>query len=455
MRLELTKFLNSLSFALDYVEGEVLKVTPYHGKRVAALTNRMAVCAGMDRETVYALTHAAVLHDCALFEYYADELAHNGRPPEEINMAPHCTAGEDKMAKLPFYQKMKGAVLYHHERADGRGPFGKRAEETPLSAQLIHMADLMDVKFAFYTVDREKYERAIQWAKDQRGVLFSEECVDVFLAGVDYELLESIAGDRCKNRMPELLPHVTEELPVRLLREMATLFAEITDYKSHFTWRHSEGIAEKAWRMGKFYGYSEELCDKLYIAGALHDIGKLRISNDILEKPGKLTPEEYREIQNHALGTWDLLHGIGGIEDIAGWASLHHEKLDGSGYPFGLTAEQLGPNERLLACLDIYQALVEERPYKAGLSHETALGILRRMGDEGQLDNGVIDDIDRCFGDGAQTAAQPESPAPAETPKRDGEVWRCPVCGYEYEGSLPEDFICPRCEQPGSIFERE
>ena len=455
MTIELTKFLNALSYALDYVEWEVLHSTPYHGKRVAVLTNRMAAAVGLPPEQEYALTHAAVLHDCALYEYWADELSHDGNPPEELSMAPHCISGEEKMRKLSFYGRIEEAVLYHHERADGRGPFGKTAAETPLTAQLIHMADLMDVKFDLYTVDREKYERVLAWVREERDVLFSGACADAFLRGVDYGLLESIAGDGCLRVLSELLPSVTEDISVRLLKEMASLFAEITDYKSHFTWRHSIGIAEKAAAMGRFYGESAEMCDKLYIAGALHDIGKLLISNDILEKPGKLTPEEYREIQNHALGTWDMLHGIGGMEDITRWAALHHEKLDGSGYPFGLKGEELGRDERLLACLDIYQALVEERPYKAGLSHGTAMGILRKMGAEGQLDTGLIDDIDRCFGDGERAPAQRESaPALPKTGKGDREVWRCPVCGYEYEGSLPEDFICPRCEQPGSIFER-
>ena len=147
-----------------------------------------------------------------------------------------------------------------------------------------------------------------------------------------------------------------------------------------------------------------------------------------------------------------MLKGIRGIEDITRWAARHHEKLDGSGYPFGMTGEQLDSNDRLLACLDIYQALVEERPYKAGLSHEEAIGILRKMGNEGQLDNGVISDIDECFGVGIEAIEVTGRPAIEITVE--GEAWVCPVCGYVYEGELPEDFICPRCEQPGTIFER-
>ena len=116
-----------------------------------------------------------------------------------------------------------------------------------------------------------------------------------------------------------------------------------------------------------------------------------------------------------------------------------------------MKADSLGKNERLLACLDIYQALVEERPYKAGLSHQEAIDILHKMGNEGQLDDGIINDIDKCFI--ATNVHSKKSAEPLES-IHDKEAWKCPVCGYIYEGELPQDFICPRCEQPRSIFKK-
>jgi HD-GYP domain-containing protein (c-di-GMP phosphodiesterase class II) len=89
------------------------------------------------------------------------------------------------------------------------------------------------------------------------------------------------------------------------------------------------------------------------------------------------------------------------MESISRWAYLHHEKLDGSGYPFGLKAENLGREERLLACLDIYQALREERPYKPGMTHTDAMAVLSGMAAGGQLDAGIVGDIHQCFKDEA------------------------------------------------------
>ncbi len=453
MLIEFTKFINAVSTATDFVEAEIRGLPHYHEKRVALLANRMAACLGMDEDTVYALTLAGALHDCAFSEYLSDEYSASGGTQEELNMASHCRTGERMLLSFPFYEKVAGAVLYHHDRADGRGALGKRAGETPLCAQILHIADMADIRFSLYTMSPEKFAELRAWISTETGAAFSPEVSRCFLDAVDYPLLESIAGENAPEAFRAAVPCVRIDVSVHVLRELATFLAHITDYKSHFTWRHSLGIAEKAELIGEYYGYSREMCDKLFIAGALHDLGKLLIPNDILEKPGKLTPEEYREITNHALGTWELLHGIGGMEDITRWAALHHEKLDGSGYPFGYTAKDLGKNERLMACLDIYQALVEERPYKHGLSHAEAMAILNKMGAAGQLDTDIIRDIDACHAVHSTAAAQP-APQQAEERSYAGEAWRCPVCGYVYEGPLPPDFICPRCEQPGTIFER-
>ena len=452
MIIEMTKLLNTLSLSLDYVENEIIKTARNHGKRVAVLTNLMAKEAGYPQDVLYALTQSAVLHDCALAEYLKDELSRGNKSLDETNMYEHCVIGEKMMTKLPFYHLVRGTVLFHHERADGKGALGLKQDMVPLYAQLIHIADMVDVGFSLDTMDREKFAAIREWLNKERGSAVSDESADLFMKAIGFETLMSITGENCRNIVRTMIPELSDDIPIEALREISTFFAKITDYKSNFTWRHSIGIAEKAESMGQYYNYDRETCDRLYVAGALHDIGKLLISNDILEKPGKLSNTEYKEIQNHAMGTWKLLSAVGGLEEIASWASLHHEKLDGSGYPFGYKADQLGKNERLLACLDIYQALVEQRPYKAGLSHNEAMAILFKMGAAGQLDPDVINDINIRFSPRNETPVA--FTVPEITPEYHGETWQCPVCGYVYQGSLPNDFICPKCEQPASVFER-
>lgn len=448
----MTSLLNALSLSLDYVESEIVKTAKNHGKRVAILTNLMAKEAGYPQDVLYALTQSALLHDCALAEYLSDELNRGNKAPDEANMYEHCVAGEKMMTKLPFYHLVRGTVLFHHERADGKGALGLTDDMVPLYAQLVHLADMVDVAFSLDTMNRVKFEAIHAWLDEERGSAVSDKSVDLFMAAIDFETLSGITGENCRKIIRVMIPELSNDVPIEILREISSLFAKITDYKSNFTWRHSMGIAEKAESMGQYYHHDRESCDKLYIAGALHDIGKLLISNDILEKPGRLSSTEYKEIQNHAMGTWNLLSSVKGLEEINSWASLHHEKLDGSGYPFGYKADRLGKHERLLACLDIYQALVEERPYKAGLSHNEAMAILYKMGAAGQPDTDTLNDINTHFMPPDETP--PAVTMPEITPEYQGETWQCPVCGYVYRGELPDDFICPKCEQPGSIFER-
>ena len=102
-------------------------------------------------------------------------------------------------------------------------------------------------------------------------------------------------------------------------------------------------------------------------------------------------------MKKHALISWQILDRIDGFEDIRDWGALHHEKLNGRGYPFGKTAQELTFNDRLLGCIDIYQALTESRPYKDGYSHEKALSIMSGMAQKGFIDKDIVTDIDRCF----------------------------------------------------------
>ena len=135
----------------------------------------------------------------------------------------------------------------------------------------------------------------------------------------------------------------------------------------------------------------------MYFAGALNDIGKIIVGNDILEKPARLTEEEFAHMKDHAACTYMLLSGIEGMEEIRDWAAFHHEKLDGSGYPFGKTAEELSEPERIMACADIYQALVEDRPYKKGMDHEKACSIMNDMAERNWIDPNIVHCIQKMY----------------------------------------------------------
>lgn len=399
MEINFNDVLYALSDALDYVEKEVIGVSRNHGKRVAYISVVIGRACGMNRRDLCDLAACAVLHDCALMEYMQTAGNHEvlAGSMDEL-MTGHCSMGEHNIRQLPFYGNVSGTVLYHHERADGMGPFGKFPHEVPLAARLIHFADTLDASCDFGSFQEEKEQKIRDFLRAGCGTVFEEEHVQLFDRTVSKTEFMTLAGteldDRLRSEIPShVLMHGEEELYA-----IARMFATIIDYKSGYTSRHSLGFAEKAIRMARHYGYDEEMQAKLYFAGALHDIGKLLIASDVLEKPGSLSDEEYEYIQSHVWHSYRILSGIRGMEDITRWASRHHEKLDGSGYPFGLKEEELSHTDRLMACIDIYQALVEERAYKRGIPHKQVITMLRSMASKGQLDGSIVDDLDLVFG---------------------------------------------------------
>ena len=408
MDLYINDMLYALSYALDCVEGELLGVKARHSERVAYMCVKTGSELGLSGCELSALAASSVLHDNALTEYISSE--RQARPANffdlpasersvllKQNFVKHCLTGEKNVQILPFYKQVRGAVLCHHENVDGSGPLGRKGGDTPVFAQLIHIADMIDNIYALNSIDEDKYLKIRQYVDRNTGSLFSREVAQAFLNAFPLTAMDVLQGEGIRRQLIGLLPHRAVCYDNSDVQALATMFAKITDYKSHFTCTHSLGIAQKSLTMGKFYGRSEEECTKLYLAGALHDIGKLAIPNSILEKPGKLTKEEFDVMKLHATYTWKILSEIDGLGEIIDWASFHHEKLNGSGYPFGKKAAELGHNERLLCCVDIYQALTEPRPYKKGMSHANAIAVMKKMAAGGEIDGQITLDIDSCF----------------------------------------------------------
>lgn len=404
MEFDFNGILFALSYALDCVEHDLLGVTSNHGRRVAAIAmcvgNRMGVLSSNEERQI--LSACAVMHDCALTEYIQDEFGGSyvvATGSALNNFGKHCIMGEDAMQHMPFDAAgLTGAVLYHHENADGSGPFGKRAEEIPQTARLIQIADTVDAAFDLSWMDEEKRQKLLIFMNHNIGSLFAQEEAVAFLDLVREDDLSCFRNEKIDIFLHSLLPGGTVYCTPQQLMDFAGVFARIVDYKSHFTKMHSIGIAQKAYDMALFYHADEELAAKLYFAGALHDIGKLVVDRDVLEKPDKLSTAEYKHIQTHVYYTYKILSEIPGFEEITKWASYHHEKLDGTGYPFALTAEGLNRWERMMACLDIYQALTEERPYKKGMEHAETIQILKTMAENGKLDLQIVEDIGENYG---------------------------------------------------------
>ena len=226
------------------------------------------------------------------------------------------------------------------------------------------------------------------------GSLFDRECAAAFFAAFSKE---HFSGADFAAHIWQKTPRIKQELTFAQIKAIADFFAQIVDYKSPFISTRSLGVAEDAEKLARYMGFDEQTAQKMYLAGALHDIGKVAIGNEILEKPGRLTDEEFKTMKNHAAYICYILSEIDDFAEIRDWAAFHHERLDGTGYPFGKTAAELSTQERIMACVDSYQALTESRPYKQGMPHEKAIGILQDMAQKGWIDARIVAKTDECF----------------------------------------------------------
>ena len=403
LSIDIIGLIGACSYALDCIEAELVNIKNKHGKRVAYISVCMAEYWAIKGDALQDLAMCAILHDNALTQYISEELEKDSvidikKDLSEKKKNLHCIYGEKNVTKLPFKTDVSNVILYHHEHADGTGPFRKKWHEIPLFSRIIHLADIVDIIGNSIESADHRWDFICQYLSQNKDRLFDSECVNAFQKGFTKESFMCLRDDSFETKLWEIVPREKQFFDWKTCKNVADFFAKIVDYKSTFTSRHSIGVAEKASLLARYMGYDSVIVQKMYLAGALHDIGKMAVGNEILEKPDKLTDDEFSKMKNHAGYTYLILSEVNDFEDIRDWAAFHHEKLNGKGYPFGKTADELNEPERMMACVDIYQALTEDRPYKKGLSHEKTCDILDDMSQKGFIDSDISKTIRECFG---------------------------------------------------------
>ena len=284
-----------------------------------------------------------------------------------------CDRGAAIALGLGFPQLTADAIRSLDEHWGGGGyPDGRRGTEIPLFARIANLAQCVETVHASHGV-----EAALRLVRERRGSWFDPILVDRVLAWRD----DHAWWDALARTAPAdvRLDGAGDPGPVDASRldDIARAFADIIDAKSPYTYRHSPNVAEYAAGTGRAMGMSADAVALLYRAGLLHDVGKLGVSSRVLDKPGKLTDDERAEVERHPGYTWDILSAVSAFHPFAWTAATHHEKLDGSGYPWGLGAADLDAPARVLAVADMYEALTADRPYRAGLTPAAALTLLR------------------------------------------------------------------------------
>ncbi len=211
------------------------------------------------------------------------------------------------------------------------------------------------------------------------------------VAEKDYFWLHLVhPSDSISKSRAEKLREFDISLTIKDLSSLATIIARMIDFKSPNTINHSYGVAVSAYYLGMLSGLSEEECERLKIAGYVHDIGKLAIPDEILYKPTKLTDKEFNIVKKHPYDTYCIIEKVKGLEDIRDWAAFHHEKPHGKGYPFNINSLKLSVHHRILTIADVFSALREDRMYRKRFAKEQVITELQKMFCESCMDMNIV-----------------------------------------------------------------
>jgi putative nucleotidyltransferase with HDIG domain len=290
-----------------------------------------------------------------------------------------CDRGAHILRKLGLPNTAAEAVRGLDEHWDGSGyPERRTGKNIPLASRILAIAQHLDV-FA----SERGINKALQVLHERAGRWFDPELVRVVTrlhrsSNLWAYALPSTPECDTRGAVLDFAPGQLHRLRAADIDLICEAFADVVDAKSSFTFRHSVGVTAAARNIARRLGLSPERQQLVHRAALLHDLGKLRVPNSILDKPGRLTASEWLVVQEHPHLTQEILSRIGSFHELAQIAGAHHEKLDGSGYPNRLTARQLPLEARIIAVADVYGALTEDRPYRSGLTHEDALGLLFR-----------------------------------------------------------------------------
>ena len=286
-----------------------------------------------------------------------------------------CSRGAQIARQLRFGEDVADGIQGLDEHWDGSGlPQGLAGKEIPLYSRIALLAQVVDVFHASAGAQATREEVA-----HRSGRWFDPRIADAFaVLARDPAFWCQLASDDLELRVLEMEP-APQPQPVDddTLDDIAMAFGQIVDAKSPFTAGHSSRVAL----------ITDQLCEQLgFIAvdrrwlrrGALlHDVGKLGVSNQILDKPGKLDPREWAAMQSHASHTEQILERISAFGVLARVAGAHHEKLDGTGYPRGLDARHIRLETRIITTADVFDALTADRPWRPALPTEQALQVMR------------------------------------------------------------------------------
>jgi HD-GYP domain-containing protein (c-di-GMP phosphodiesterase class II) len=370
LQLNLWDLVSSLAKTFDMMSPAVAD----HCQRVAYLALRLGEELNLPPGELRDVSVAGALHDIGAFSLNErlDMLAFEVNKPER-----HSLAGFLLLKDVPLFSRASSLVRFHH-LPWGQGAGAKEnGKPVPPGSHILHLADRVAVSISKGPAVLGQVDGICETVSRHKGDLFVPEYADAMLriAKKDYVWLD-IASQTMDTALRKRLGNQTVEFGVDAMLALSRL---------------SSGVASTGVALARLAGFSPRKRKMFEIAAYLHDLGKLAIPSEILEKPGKLTEEEWQVMRTHVYYTYQILSPIKAFEEITSWGALHQERLNGSGYPFQYTSDDLPQGARIMAVADVFTAVTEDRPYRKGMERDAAIRELREMVVNGELDGSLVD----------------------------------------------------------------
>ncbi len=381
MHISAFELLAGVSRALDLVKPQLTG----HHLGVAWLADALGHTLSLSQTVRWQIFVAAMLHDAGAIplKISDDDLLF------ERKTWLHARAGWALLSRCAGLAPMASLVLFHHT------PWRRLldCDEALFPANIIHLADRIELLLRGGSLSASTMER--RFARDS-GKQFRPSYVEALRATFfpENKRFHLPSAQEMESDLRARYAHIVLEQDK--LNSFCFLFSLLTDFLSPFTATHTAGVAHTACILHRRHQMrttgqiDPEENHKVFVAGLLHDIGKLGVPCALLEKDGPLDHDEFTQIKRHAELSLQLLDNIPGLEDIRLWGALHHERLNGKGYPLGLTGDQLSLPSRIMAVADIFTALMEDRPYRKGMPLAKALDILQTMKANDHLDGNIL-----------------------------------------------------------------
>ena len=390
LKFSLSEIIRSLSETLDLVFFGlgVDWGSMSHSSKVCYISCKIAEQMNLDKVLSGDLYYAALLHDVGLIlTREAEGMIHFEAHEDFL----HCKRGNEILKKCSYTERLANIILHHHDKWAGPNETGITGNMIPICSRIIFIADRIDILIRPREYILHQKAEILNTVNKNSGTYFDPQVVAAFN---QIGRLESFWLDLTTKHTEDLLRNYkfTENIKLNYdeLEHIAEIFAHIVDSKSKFTKEHSRRVSRIANALARKLKFSPLECEMIKVAGLLHDLGKLAIPDELLDKPDKLSDDEFEIMKRHTYFTNLILNKVRGLDIIAKWAAFHHERLDGSGYPFHTKGEIIPLGARILAVSDVFTALTEDRPYRKGYTKEVMHNILNKYASEGALDSGVV-----------------------------------------------------------------